>query len=62
MTVEKRTIYDLIREEDLVSRHPHSTCRNCCRKNGAICDPCRLIEAFKLIGKRTTKSVARYHL
>ena len=45
ITVEQRT-YNLIREEELVSKKPYSGCRIC--KNGKICGPCRLVEAFKL--------------
>ena len=45
ITVEQR-IYNLIREEELVSKRPYSGCRIC--KSGNICGPCRLVEAFKL--------------
>ena len=45
ITVEQR-IYNLIREEELVSKIPYPGCRIC--KNGKICGPCRLVEAFKL--------------
>ena len=44
-TVEQR-IYNLIRDEEFVSKKPYPGCRIC--KNGKICDPCRLVEAFKL--------------
>ena len=45
ITVEQR-IYNLIREEELVSKIPYPGYRIC--KNGKICGPCRLVEAFKL--------------
>ena len=45
ITVEQR-IYNLIREEELVSKKPYPGCRIC--KSGKICGPCRLVEAFKL--------------
>ena len=34
------------REEELVSKKPYPACRIC--KNGKICGPCRLVEAFEL--------------
>ena len=41
----KQRIYNLIQEEELVSKQPNPGCRTC--TNGKLCDPCRL-EALKL--------------
>ena len=45
IAVEQR-IYNLIQEEELVSKIPYPGCRIC--KNGKVCGPCRLVETFKL--------------